>query len=156
MTHEELINKGYTWLMSHGCAFAFKELVTMSGFGEIPDVIGFNSDGTFLLEAKTTRSDFIKDRQKMFRKNPEFGMGDWRFFICEAGLIKVDELPDMWGLIEVNRKGRARIKHNPFGKGNIYSHWKRNKKYERSEKQMMYSALRRLQLRGRIKEIYKL
>ncbi|BBI90438.1 hypothetical protein HYO65_gp046 [Tenacibaculum phage PTm1] len=82
------------------------------------------------------------------------GMGDFRFFIAPKGMIKVDELPNNWGLIEVSENGKSRIKHNPFGKGNIYSSWKRNEKNIIAERQMLYSALRRLQIRNRIDEIY--
>ena len=154
MTHKELVEIGYKWVMTK-CGFAFKELVTLGGFGEIPDVIGFNHQGTFLLEAKASRGDFLGDKKKIFRANPDFGMGDWRFYIAPQNLIKISELPEGWGLIEVNAKHRARIVHNPFGKGNIYSRWERNKKYEKSELCMLYSALRRLQLRGVLELIYE-
>lgn len=153
MTHKELIEIGYKWCLNK-CAFAFKDLVTLNGWGEVPDVIGFNSSGTFLLEAKTTRADFLKDKQKRFRQFPEYGMGDWRFYICKKGLIEIKDLPEIWGLIEVNDKGKARTKYNPFGKGNIYSHWKRNKKHESSERDMMFSALRRIQEKNLMDYIY--
>jgi hypothetical protein len=153
MTHTELIEIGYKWLMNR-CSFAFKDFVTAGGFGEVPDVIGFNNSGSFLIEAKTSRSDFLADKKKKFREFPEYGMGDWRFFIAPKSLIKIDELPDMWGLIEVNEKGKARCVYNPFGKGNIYSRWKRNAKYEKSEIVMFKSALRRLQEKGLLDNIY--
>jgi hypothetical protein len=151
-THRELVEIGYKWLMIR-CSFAFKELVAMTYYGESPDVIGFNSSGSFVLEAKTSRSDFLKDKKKIFRQIPEYGMGDWRFFICKKGLIKTDELPMWWGLIEVNEKGKTKV-FNPFGKGNIYSNWKRHKKCNGSEVIMMISALRRIQEKGLMNEIY--
>jgi len=152
-THLELIEIGYRWCMVR-CSFAFKDLVTIGCFGEVPDIIGFNSSGSFLLEAKTSKSDFSQDKKKKFRQIPEYGMGDWRFFITKKGLIDISELPKMWGLIEVNEKGKARCVYNPFGKGNIYCRWKRNPKYEKSEIIMMQSALRRLQEKDLVKEIY--
>jgi len=151
MTHKELIESGYRWCLSK-CAFAFKDLVTQNN--ETPDVIGFNSSGSFLLEAKTTKRDFLNEHKKWARRNPSLGMGDWRFYITKKGLLKIEELPDMWGLIEVNERGKARVKYNPFGKGNIYSHWKRNKKNERAEYWMLYSALRRIQEQGLMDCIY--
>lgn len=151
MTHRELIEIGYKWCLNK-CAFAFKDLVTMNL--EIPDVIGFNSDGTFLLEAKTSKNDFLNENKKWARKNPQYGMGDWRFYITKKGLLKIEELPDMWGLIEVNEKGNARIKYNPFGKGNIYYRWKRNEKNKQAEYQMMFSALRRIQEQNLMDYIY--
>ena len=82
-------------------------------------------------------------------------MGDWRFIICPSGLIQIHELPEMWGLIEVNEKRKTKVKYNPFGKGNIYHLWKRNQKNEYGERAMMHSALRRLQTFGLVNEIYK-
>lgn len=150
-THKELVEIGYKWCLRR-CGFAFKELVTIET--ETPDCIGFNSNGTFLIEAKTTRADFFKDQKKHFRYAPCLGVGDWRFYITEKGLIKIDELPDGWGLIEVNEYGRAKTTYNPFGKGNIYSNWVRREKNERAERSMMYSALRRLQEKKLIDNIY--
>ena len=152
-THSELVEIGYKWTWKR-CGFVFKELKTINGFGEIPDIIGFNSGGTFLLEAKTSRSDFFADREKGFRKIPEHGMGDWRFIICKAGMIKIKELQKGWGLIEVGEKGKAGIRYYPFGPGNMYYSWERNKKHDRSEYLMLYSALRRLQIRGVLDLIY--
>jgi len=152
MTHKELIECGYKWCLNK-CAFAFKDLVTAGS--EVPDVIGFNSSGSFLLEAKTTKADFLREqKEKWVRKNPQYGMGDWRFYITKKGLLKKEDLPEMWGLIEVNDKGKARIKYNPFGKGNIYSHWTKNEKNDYAERQMMFSALRRIQEQGLMDCIY--
>lgn len=152
LTHSDLVEIGYKWCLSR-CGFAFKELATINH--ETPDVIGFNSVGTFLLEAKTSRSDFYADKKKWFRKNPNEGMGDWRFFICPKGLIEPEYLPDGWGLIEVNDKGKPCTTFNPFGKGNIYSRWEKNAKDERSERAVMYSALRRLQTLGLVDRVYE-
>lgn len=145
LKHTELVEIGYKWCMSR-CAFAFKELRTLST--ETPDVIGFNSNGTFLIEAKTSRSDFLADKNKIFREHPSLGMGSWRFFIAPKGLITVNELPMNWGLIEVSEKGRCKVSHNPFGRGNIYSNWYSCIKNELNERGIMYSALRRLQKGG--------
>ncbi|MDM1494977.1 hypothetical protein HX063_06060 [Myroides odoratimimus] len=152
MTHTELVEIGYKWVLNK-CAFAIKELVTHTN--EQPDVIGFNANGSFLLEAKTSRSDFLSDKKKPFRIVPSEGMGDWRFYIAPKGMIKIEELPTMWGLIEVNEKGKATCSYNPFGKGNIYSNWLRNDKCEGSERIIMFSALRRLQKNKMINTIYK-
>lgn len=140
LTHTELIEIGYKWCMKR-CAFAFTDLKTTNK--EIPDVIGFIGDYTFLLEAKTSKSDFIKDKNKSFRKKPKLGMGDFRFFITPENLIELKELPYKWGLIEVNPKGKVTKLHNPFGKGNIYSSWIKNDKNILAEYRLMYSGLRR-------------
>lgn len=151
LTHKQLVQIGYKWALKR-CGFAFRELKT--AHDEIPDVLGFNSRGTFLLEAKTSRADFLADKKKVFRIFSERGIGDWRFFIVPKGLVKIEELPENWGLIEVNEKGSAITTFNPFGNGNIYYRWKRCKKNIDAEYTFMYSALRRLHLRKRIDEIY--
>jgi hypothetical protein len=156
MTHASLVEIGYRWVLSR-CSFAFKELVTLNMTGEVPDVIGFRNDGTFLLEAKTSREDFLCDKKKPFRINPETGMGDWRFYIAPSGLIKESELPPLWGLVEVNEKGNARCTCNPYTdrpKSNILSMWVRNPKNTQAEMDMMISALRRLHIQGVIPLIY--
>jgi hypothetical protein len=157
MTHSDLVEIGYRWVMKR-CAFAFKELKTVNGTGEIPDVIGFREEGSFLLEAKVSRSDFLCDVKKYCRVDSSRGMGDWRFFIAPAGMIQVWELPPMWGLIEVYQKGSAVCTWNPFTehpKGNIYSNWKRHAKNYEAEVAMLKSALRRLQLKGAMPLIYE-
>lgn len=157
MTHADLIEIGYPWVMGR-CAFAFKELKTVNGTGEIPDVIGFREEGSFLLEAKVSRSDFLCDVKKYCRANAASGMGDWRFYLAPAEMIQVAELPPMWGLIEVSPKGKPICTWNPFTdrpKGNIYSNWHRNPKNHAAELAMLKSALRRLQDKGVIRMIYE-
>lgn len=122
--------------------------------GEIPDAIGFRSGETILIECKVNRADFLSDKKKRFRANPWMGMGKFRFYMCPKNLISVDELPDGWGLIYVNDKGKARQVHGP--KGNIWCNQPQfqHERCERSEMSMMYSALRRLNLRGVLPMIY--
>lgn len=52
-----------------------------------------------------SRSDFLQDRRKPHRVSPQLGMGAFRYFMAPVGLIAVDELPEKWGLIEVNARG---------------------------------------------------
>lgn len=134
MTHKELCEIGSKFLKrpesanGHGCHFA---LIEPSCYGENPDVIGFRHGvtgvkeyqidnvvktyeygwdvGSVVLEAKTSRSDFLADRKKPHRINPETGMGKWRYYICPNNLIKIEELPDKWGLIYVSDSGRCKI-----------------------------------------------
>ena len=74
-------------------------------------------------------------------------MGDFRFFITPIGLVQINELPKMWGLIEVFENGKVKVSHNPFGKGNMYGSWNRHEKNTEAERKMMYSALRRLEVK---------
>lgn len=116
-THSELCDIGERYLRNRcNCRVTAKEPYNSSG--EIPDVIGFKSGYSYLIEAKTSRSDFFADKKKSFRKHPNQGMGTFRYFICETGLISVEELPPRWGLIYVSPKGRCRLKYG--NKGNQY------------------------------------
>lgn len=151
LTHKILVQIGYKWVLKR-CGFAFKEMKTTHN--EIPDVIGFNSIGTFLLEVKVSRNDFFTDKNKSFRQLPQNGLGDWRFYIVPKDLIRIEELPKGWGLIEVDNKGKSNCVFNPFGFGNIYSKWTRCEKNIEAEYKFLYSALRRLHLKNRIDDIY--
>ncbi len=157
-THRELVEIAYKWVLKNAsCGVAFKELYTGST-DEIPDVIGFGSWGhSVLVEVKVSRSDFLCDKNKSFRKNPQLGMGTRRYYCCPSGLIKKEDLPEGWGLVYVNPKGKAVCVHrptkpNPEFEGSMV--WYNHEKNMRAEHGLMYSALRRLHIRGLIKEIY--
>ena len=153
MTHPELVKLAEKWLLKK-CGFAFRDLSTDSF--ETPDAIGFKGGVfTILIECKVSRSDFFSDKKKSFRIRPETGMGAYRYYMCPKGLIKPEELPEKWGLLYVNEKGKIRQKVGP--KGNIWSanmEWLFLKRNTRNEMSMMYSALRRLKLRGVMNLIY--
>ena len=150
-THKQLVEIGYKWCLSR-CGFAFKELVTIGGYGEIPDVIGFNSMGTFILEAKTSRSDFLSDKNKCFRKRPEWGMGDWRFYICPPEIIQVSDLPKGWGLLWVTPKTVRKMHGVPPN-----TNWHRLKPFDGNklnETRLLTSAMRRFAVRGLLETVY--
>lgn len=66
ITHAHLVNAAYKWVLkSGGCGVAFREFRTYCCNGEQPDVIGFYSGGSVLIECKASRSDFYADRSKM-------------------------------------------------------------------------------------------
>lgn len=113
-THRELCDIAVKWLKrphsqkGHGCNVAVSEVA--SGWnGEIPDAIGFRCcgyrDGSVVVEVKVSRADFLSDKKKPHRKEPEKGMGDWRYFLCPEGVIQADELPEKWGLLYVTKRG---------------------------------------------------
>jgi hypothetical protein len=92
------------WLRrQYGCGIVLSEQSGASG--ETPDVIGWKGKcRSVLIECKISRADFLADREKFFRKNPAQGMGYERFYLVPQGLIRKEELPKCWGLLEV--KGR--------------------------------------------------
>ena len=152
--HKMYVELAYRWVMNNtSCGIAFKELKTANT--ESPDVIGFGSWGhSVLVEVKVNRGDFLSDKNKFFRKHPEKGMGSQRFYFCPKGLISKEELPAGWGLVWVGCNMKARIVYSPY-KGNIGERCEPLKKNIKAEHIMMYSALRRLHLRGLIDLIYE-
>jgi hypothetical protein len=49
----------------------------------------------------------------MVRRNPRRGKGQRRYYLCAAGIIKVEELPKKWGLL--GRKGRIAVQREARG-----------------------------------------
>lgn len=172
MSHKEIVEIAYKWLIKNGSVgFAFKELKSISE--EIPDVIGFNSWQSILIECKISRSDFFADKSKKHRQGK--GMGNWRFICCPKGMVKVEELPEKWGLIFVDINGKAKIEYDcrvKKVKEECVSQWHRQQYPEGfyyrtiraeenmfeadsfSERNIMYSALRRLFIKGHVHSIY--
>jgi len=136
LTHSKIIEYSRKVLKRPGerwkCGITFSELST--AVSETPDVLGFYSGGASLIEAKASRSDFLSDKKKMFRRRPKNGMGNYRFYACPTGLIKEKELPKSWGLIYVSEKGRCTLKVKP----------ERQESSTVREHMYMYSALRRI------------
>lgn len=74
--------------------------------GEIPDAIGFRTDGTsILIECKASRNDFFREQfEKASRRVPMLGLGQQRYYMAERGLLDISELPEGWGLLEIYPK----------------------------------------------------
>jgi hypothetical protein len=154
-----LIEIAYRWVLNNAqCGIAFKELKCAYN-GETPDVIGFASWGhSVLIECKASRSDYLSDKNKPFRKDPAKGMGLFRFYMAPVGLIRPEEIVNGWGLVVVSPNGRAKCVVNPYCKNGGTQLRAANSVHspnKDAERQLMYSALRRLHLRGHIPDIYK-
>lgn len=143
-THKELVHIAHKWLLGTQprCGVAFHELVSMNS--EKPDAIGFTSGFSILVECKVSRADFLKDKKKLHRLTGK-GMGSFRYYMCPAGLIQKEELPDNWGLLYVTEKRRVTLHHCPYRKtkfSNVLTGgFERDIK---AENELMYTALRRL------------
>lgn len=97
------------WLRWYRCGVVLSEQACVSG--EMPDAIGWKQAcHSVLVECKVTRSDFLADREKPFRQKPEKGVGSERFYLTPGGLVKVEELPVGWGLLEY-RRGLIEMAH---------------------------------------------
>ena len=83
-----------------GCGIVLSEQACVSG--EMPDAIGWKKAcHSVLVECKASRADFLADRDKPFRLKPETGVGCERYYLAAKGLIRIEELPVGWGLLEV-------------------------------------------------------
>ena len=109
MTHAQLVEKAVRWLRSYRCGVVLYEQACVSG--EMPDAIGWKrACHSVLVECKVTRADFLADRGKPFRLKPEQGVGCERFYFVPAGLLRREELPEGWGLLEYSR-GKIETKY---------------------------------------------
>ena len=141
--HDLLCQRAERFLRSNGFSVAFSDRFQAAvATGEKPDAIGFRNGASCLIEVKCSRSDFLADRKKHFRIDPTAGMGDWRFFMSEPGIIGVKDLPDGWGLLHVS--GRKVIKVYGWPPN---SYWLMRKPFvanKQAECDFLYSALRRI------------
>jgi hypothetical protein len=108
--------------------------------GETPDAIGWQSNHSILIECKTSRSDFLADKNKFFRRYPPAGMGLERYYLTSQGLLSPNEMPPGWGLLEV--RGRRIIVVSPAADKPM-----RGELGITKEIRLLVSALRRTQLR---------
>ena len=159
LTHDDLVRSAYRWVLkATSCGMAIRELSSAATNGEYPDVIGFGAGMSVLVECKTSRADFMADKKKPFRQFPELGMGKYRFYCCPTGLLTVEDLPEMWGLIYIDQKGKYLTIFNPYnGNRSEYSNiWSGGFNPNiHAEQGVMYSVLRRLHKLGAIEAIYK-
>lgn len=111
MTHDELVARGRRWLRAahsrvdlgeyrQAHAVVVTELACCCG--EDADVVGFGPHGSTLIECKVSRSDFRRDDHKPQRQPGVGAVGKWRYYLVPAGLVRVDEVREGWGLLEAS------------------------------------------------------
>lgn len=106
MTHAQLVDMARRWLLGTGrCCVVLTELVSGR---ETADAIGWRGALSKLVECKASRSDFLADKKKYFRFNPQHGMGLYRYYLAADDVIHADEVPADWGLLRPHR-GHARL-----------------------------------------------
>lgn len=130
MTHKELCQLAVKWLRrpnsqkGHGCEIAVSE--ASSGWdGECPDAIGFKMQRivkSVLVEVKTSRADFLADKNKPHRNGTVQALGNWRYYMCPTDIIQPEELPEKFGLLYVNKRGHIKHIVSPFINTGGYSY----------------------------------
>jgi len=102
--HAQLVRKAVEWLRhSYRCGIILSEQYCATG--EVPDAIGWKGHcRSVVVECKVSRADFLADARKDFRLHPDVALGCERFYMAPAGIIRPDELPTSWGLLEYVRK----------------------------------------------------
>jgi len=129
-----LIQHSAAWLKRKGYPLVITDM-THAG-SETADAIGWNNKHSTLIECKASRSDFRSDASKSFRIKPDTGMGTFRYYCTPAGLLKPEELPEGWGLLEwdgrkmVELRKSGRFTQKPYG--------------VRQEVSLLLSAIRRI------------
>ena len=109
VTHAKLVAMAVQWLRRYRCGVVLSEQACVSG--EMPDAIGWKKAcRSVLVECKVSRADFVADRDKPFRQRPEIGVGCERYYLVPRGLVRIEELPTGWGLLEVWGREIERVK----------------------------------------------
>ena len=141
MTHSEITTKAAKWLRNHNqniiipnCSLVITELVSATPTGEIPDIIGWCSWASVLIEVKTSKSDFFRDKSKPFRAFKDMGMGELKYYICPTGIILIDEVPEYWGLLYIDENYNITIEKEAV----------RHDANLRSERALLLSKIRRI------------
>jgi hypothetical protein len=126
------------WLRRYRCGVVLSEQACASG--EMPDAIGWKKAcHSVLVECKVSRADFLADRDKPFRQKPETGVGCERYYLAPRELIRTEELPTGWGLLEVCGREIERVK--PSAK-NL-----RSEAGFQNEMNLLLASLRRVEIR---------
>lgn len=103
--HYELCCKAATWIRQpkNGekwfAPFSLSTVELVCTGQELTDVYATNGEISCVIEVKTSHKDFEVDGAKYTRRHPDEGLGDFRYYLCPAGLIQIDELPPYWGLL---------------------------------------------------------
>jgi hypothetical protein len=138
MTHAQLVERAVRWLRAYRCGVVLSEQACVSG--EMPDAIGWKrACHSVLVECKISRADFLADGNKPFRVKPELGVGSERFYLTPKKLVRVEELPPGWGLLEYRNRSVELVRPS---KKNL-----RGDEGFRCEMNLLLASLRRVEIR---------
>lgn len=136
MTHGELVKAAAAWLRRQRCVVVLQDVRSWAT-NEQPDAIGWKGGGrgAIVVECKASASDYHRDRDKRFRREPRLGMGALRYYMAPSGLVPPWQVPKPWGLLEVGTDGKVRVASKP----EVVPEWNR-----RAETSLLVDAVRRL------------
>ena len=138
--HAQLVKCAVEWLRRrYKCGVILAEQYCATG--EVPDVIAWKGFcKSVLVECKVSRADFLADAEKPCRRQPEEGMGSQRLYLAPAGVIRREELPKNWGLLELHGR-EVRLLVKP-GRADL-----RSAAALMKEMNLLLASLRRVELR---------
>ena len=138
MTHAQLVERAVRWLRAYRCGVVLSEQACASG--EVPDAIGWKrACHSVVVECKVSRADFLADREKPSRKRPEIAVGCERYYLAPRGLIRVEELPPGWGLLECQNRKVEMVRRSALDL--------RKARGFRYEMNLLLASLRRVEIR---------
>lgn len=128
LTHKWCVNLAATWLSNRAtkttidsnlrCRIVLREPTNyLSMYGdEQPDVLGiWGANSTVNIEVKVSRSDFFADSKKL-HNHP---YGHYKIYACPNGLIKPEEVPNMWGLLYLTKAGGKLVVEPKYHKNEV-------------------------------------
>lgn len=144
MTHRELCILGAKYMKNHGIKKWSKPKYVVIEIESVgiaqPDVFGFGYSKSQQIEVKVSRSDFLADKKKFHRMNPEKDAGQYRSYLCPEGLIKVEDLPEKWGLLWIDESGKiTNVKEPELQESSLYT-----------ETSIICSIMRRIEIKPQI------
>lgn len=138
MTHAELVEAARLWLL--GTCRCSVVITEMDAGYEEADAIGWQGAWSVLVECKATRADFRAEARKPSRRGGSGRMGVERWYLTPPALLKPEEVPPGWGLVEYDgRRCRRLVRPDPAA-----TEWRS----PRSEMALLVSAIRRLGVRS--------
>ena len=109
--HELLSESACTWALRLGFSAVAMNSETAGGSGICDAVAAGTIRGknrVAVFESKVSRSDFKADLKKIHRKYGQIIRGvSEHWYVTPKGLLKVEEIPEGWGLLEADARGKV-------------------------------------------------
>lgn len=103
-THKEGVKRVAAWLGGTRKMSVVMAERVVAASTETPDAIAWSGRGeSILVEVKVSRSDFHADKNKIFRRDEELGVGTHRYFAAPAGMLTPEDMPPGWGLLAIHQ-----------------------------------------------------